>query len=421
MFNFFLAISKFFDIIVEKDVNKMKYVVFLGDGMADLPCESLGGKTPLQVANKPMMDAIASQGLVGMVKTVPDGFKPGSDVANLSVMGFDPVQCYTGRSPLEAASIGVEMKEGEVSFRCNLVTLSEEEPYSKKTMVDYSADEISTQEAHELIACVNEAFKTEELSYYGGISYRHLLLWKGVEFDFELTPPHDISGRTVGDYLPNNPVILDMMEKSYEILKNHPVNQARIARGKRPANSIWIWGQGTKPGLSPFMELYGKKGTVISAVDLIKGIAKCAQMESIDVPGATGNVDTNFEGKAQAAIDALSRGQEFVYIHVEAADESGHRFEQDNKLKSIELIDEKIIRPVWEYLKQCGEEYKLLVLPDHPTPLSLGTHTSEPVPFAMFDSRKVQNNQVTYDEESGQKSGLMIEKGFQLMTEFLKD
>lgn len=387
--------------------------------MADLPCQELDGKTPLQVAKKPMMDRIASLGKVGMVKTVPEGFKPGSDVANLSVMGFNPEQCYTGRSPLEAASIGVSMEAGDVSFRCNLVTLSDDEPYSQKTMVDYSADEISTKEAHELIAAVNEAFHTEEISYFGGISYRHLLLWHGVQFEFELTPPHDISGRKITDYLPNNPVILDMMEKSCDILKHHPVNVKRQEAGKRPANAIWIWGQGTKPGLSSFKDLYGKRGAVISAVDLIKGIAKCAGMESIDVPGATGNVDTNFDGKAQAAIDALSRGCDFVYIHVEAADESGHRFEQDNKIKSIELIDEKIIRPVWEYLKESGEDYKLLVCPDHPTPLSLGTHTSEPVPFAMFDSRKESAGTAVYDEEHGKNSGLMIDPGYELMKEFL--
>lgn len=398
----------------------MKYVVFLGDGMADLPCKELNEKTPLQVAKKPMMDAIASKGVVGMVKTVPNGLKPGSDVANLSVMGFNPEECYTGRSPLEAASIGVTMAEGDVSFRCNLVTLSQEEPYSEKTMVDYSSDEITTKEAHQLIEAVDHAFHTDEISFHGGISYRHLLLWHGVNFDFELTPPHDISERKITEYLPNNPVIMDMMEKSYQILKDHPVNLARIAKGKRPANSIWIWGQGTKPALASFETLYGKKGTVISAVDLLKGIAKCAKMESIDVPGATGNVDTNFEGKAQAAIDALSRGQEFVYIHVEAADESGHRFEQENKIKSIELIDEKIIRPVWEYLKQNGEDYKLLVLPDHPTPLSLGTHTSEPVPFAMYDSRAEKEQELTYDEESGKKSGIMISPGHELMKQFLK-
>lgn len=398
----------------------MKYVVFLGDGMADLPCKELNEKTPLQVANKPMMDAIASKGIVGMVKTVPDGLKPGSDVANLSVMGFNPEECYTGRSPLEAASIGVTMEEGDVSFRCNLVTLSEEEPYSEKTMVDYSSDEISTEEAHQLIKAVNQAFHTDELSFHGGISYRHLLLWHGVEFEFELTPPHDISERKITEYLPNNPTILDMMEKSYQILKDHPVNLARIAKGKRPANSIWIWGQGTKPALTSFETLYGKKGTVISAVDLLKGIAKCAEMESIDVPGATGNVDTNFDGKAQAAIDALSKGQEFIYIHVEAADESGHRFEQDNKIKSIELIDEKIITPVWDYLKKSGEEYKLLVLPDHPTPLSLGTHTSEPVPFAMYDSRAEKEQDVSYDEESGRNSGIMVSPGYELMKQFLK-
>lgn len=400
----------------------MKYVIFLGDGMADLPCEALGGKTPLQVAEKPMMDRIASRGRIGMVKTVPDGLKPGSDVANLSVMGFDPQQCYTGRSPLEAASIGVSMAEGDVSFRCNLVTLSEDQPYSKKMMVDYSADEISTGEAHQLIESLNQAFQTDELSFFGGISYRHLLLWHGVRFDFSLTPPHDISGKTIGDYLPNNPVILEMMEKSWDILKDHPVNLARVQAGKRPANAIWIWGQGTKPGLDSFMALYHKKATVISAVDLIKGIAKCAGMEPIDVPGATGTVDTNFDGKAQAAIDALSRGQELIYIHVEAADESGHRFERENKVKSIELIDQKIICPVWNYLIQSGEDYKLLVLPDHPTPLSLGTHTSDPVPFAMYDSRKKEKKlEICYDEEYGKQSGVMIQPGYRLMKLFLED
>lgn len=391
--------------------------------MADLPCEVLGGKTPLQAAHKPMMDQIASRGTIGMVQTVPQGLKPGSDVANLSVMGFDPEQCYTGRSPLEAASIGVNMEQGDVSFRCNLVTLSEEQPYEEKTMVDYSADEISTQEAHQLIQAVNDAFATDQLSFFGGISYRHLLLWHGISFDFSLTPPHDISGKRIGDYLPNHPVLLEMMKKSCDILKDHPVNIERKKAGKRPANAIWIWGQGTKPGLASFLELYGKKATVISAVDLIKGIAKCAGMESVDVPGATGTVDTNFEGKAQAAIDALKRGQELVYLHMEAADESGHRFETDNKVKSIELIDSKVIRPVWEYLEKSGEEYKLLVLPDHPTPLSLGTHTSDPVPFALFDSRweKSGREGICYSEEEGKRSGIFVQPGWQLMTRFLKD
>lgn len=391
--------------------------------MADLPCEALGGKTPLQAAHKPMMDQIASRGTIGMVQTVPQGLKPGSDVANLSVMGFDPEQCYTGRSPLEAASIGVNMEQGDVSFRCNLVTLSEEQPYEEKTMVDYSADEISTQEAHQLIQAVNDAFATDQLSFFGGISYRHLLLWHGVSFDFALTPPHDISGKRIGDYLPNHPVLLEMMKKSCDILKDHPVNIERKKAGKRPANAIWIWGQGTKPGLASFSELYGKKATVISAVDLIKGIAKCAGMESVDVPGATGTVDTNFEGKAQAAIDALKRGQELVYLHMEAADESGHRFETDNKVKSIELIDSKVIRPVWEYLEESGEEYKLLVLPDHPTPLSLGTHTSDPVPFALFDSRREESGRegICYSEEEGKRSGIFVQPGWQLMTRFLKD
>lgn len=400
----------------------MKYVIFLGDGMADLPCPELGGKTPLQAANKPMMDQIASEGMLGMVQTVPEGMKPGSDVANLSVMGFDPKHCYTGRSPLEAASIGVTMEEGDVSFRCNLVTLSEDQPYGEKTMLDYSADEISTQEARQLIEAVQQAFGTNELSFFGGISYRHLLLWHGVTFDFSLTPPHDISGKKIQNYLPNHPILLNLMEKSCSILREHPVNIARRSAGKHPANAIWIWGQGTKPQLDSFIELYGKKATVISAVDLIKGIAKCAGMESIDVPGATGTVNTNFEGKAQAAIDALARGQELVYLHMEAADESGHRFETDNKVKSIELIDQKVIRPVWEYLKELGEDYKMMVLPDHPTPLSLGTHTSDPVPFAVFDSRNRQCRQgVRYTEEQGEKSGFLVKPGYHLMSRFLED
>ena len=296
----------------------MKYVIFLGDGMADLPVEELGGKTPLESADKPNMDFIASHGKLGMVKTVPDGIKPGSDVANLSVMGFDPLKYYTGRSPLEAYSIGVDMIPGDISFRCNLVTLSDDEPYENKTMVDYSSDEITTAEAKKLIEAVDEAFRTEEIEFHSGISYRHLMLWHGAKDSFKLTPPHDISGKRITEHLPNNKTILDMMKKSYDILKNHPVNLERIKNGKRPANSIWIWGEGSKPELPSFKEKTGLSGTMISAVDLLKGIAICAKMDSVDVEGATGNVDTNFDGKAQAAIEALKNGSDFVYIHVEA-------------------------------------------------------------------------------------------------------
>lgn len=398
----------------------MKYVVFLGDGMADLPVEELGGKTPLEAADKPNMDYIASHGKLGMVKTVPDGIKPGSDVANLSVMGFDPLKYYTGRSPLEAYSIGVDMAPGDISFRCNLVTLSDDKPYENKTMVDYSSDEITTEEARELIAAVDSAFRTEEIEFHPGISYRHLMLWHGAKDSFKLTPPHDISGKKITEHLPNNSVILDLMKKSFEILKNHPVNLDRIKRGKHPANSIWIWGEGSKPQLPSFKEKTGLSGTMISAVDLLKGIALCAKMNSVDVDGATGNVDTNFEGKAQAAIDALKNGSDFVYIHVEAPDESGHRHEIDNKVKSIELIDEKIIGPVMRYLKQSGEDFRVMLLPDHPTPIVYMTHTSDPVPFAIYDSRAETDCDVKYTENYGKQTGIYVEPGFKLIDELLE-
>lgn len=398
----------------------MKYVVFLGDGMADLPVTELGNKTPLEAAHKPNMDFIASHGKLGMVKTVPDGIKPGSDVANLSVMGFDPLKYYTGRSPLEAYSIGVDMIPGDISFRCNLVTLSDDEEYENKTMVDYSSDEITTEEARELIKSVDEAFRTEEIEFHSGISYRHLMLWHGAKDNFKLTPPHDISGKKITDYLPNNKVILDLMKKSYEILKNHPVNLERIKNGKHPANSIWIWGEGSKPELPSFKEKTGLCGTMISAVDLLKGIAICAKMNSIDVEGATGNVNTNFSGKADAAIKALKEGSDFVYIHVEAPDESGHRHEIDNKVKSIELIDEKIIGPVMEYLKSSGDDFRVMVMPDHPTPIVYMTHTSDPVPFAIYDSREEKLSDVRYTENCGKETGIYVEPGYKLIDELLE-
>ncbi len=398
----------------------MKYVVFLGDGMADLPVTELGNKTPLEAAHKPNMDFIASHGKLGMVKTVPDGIKPGSDVANLSVMGFDPLKYYTGRSPLEAYSIGVDMIPGDISFRCNLVTLSDDEEYENKTMVDYSSDEITTEEARELIKSVDKAFRTDEIEFHSGISYRHLMLWHGTKDNFKLTPPHDISGKKITDYLPNNKVILDLMKKSYEILNTHPVNIARRERGLNPANTIWIWGQGKKPNLPSFKEKTGLCGTMISAVDLLKGIAICAKMNSIDVEGATGNVNTNFSGKADAAINALKEGSDFVYIHVEAPDESGHRHEIDNKVKSIELIDEKIIGPVMEYLKSSGDDFRVMVMPDHPTPIVYMTHTSDPVPFAIYDSREEKFSDVRYTENCGKETGIYVEPGYKLIDELLE-
>lgn len=399
----------------------MKYIVMLGDGMADYPVEKLGGCTPLQKAQKPNIDRLASKGVLGMVKTVPDGLKPGSDVANLSAMGYNPVECYTGRSPLEAVSIGIEMSDTDVAFRCNLVTLSDEADYDQKTMVDYSSDEISTAEAAELILAVNEAFKSASIEFYPGISYRHCMIWHEGPVGLDLTPPHDISDRKITEYVPKNEVVYDLMKRSHEVLKNHPVNQARIARGLHPANSIWLWGEGTKPGVSNFEKTYGVKGSVISAVDLIKGIGICAGMKVIEVEGATGNIDTNFSGKGKAALDTLLEGQDLVYIHVEAPDECGHRGEIENKVKAIELIDELIVGPLLKGLEEAGEEYSILVMPDHPTPLAIKTHISAPVPYLLYRSTDpVDSGISTYTEETCASTGRYVGHGYELMKELLE-
>ena len=400
----------------------MRYVVILGDGMADLPINSLGDKTPLQVADKPYMDKFAKIGIMGQIKTVYDGLSPGSDVANLCVMGFDTSKNYSGRSPLEAASIGVSLCDTDITYRANLVTLSEEEDYKDKTMVDYSAGEITSSEAKELIEAVQEALGNESYSFYAGVSYRHLLLRKDMKKAGKLIPPHDISGKKIGEYVPQDEIIYDFMVKSYEILKDHPVNKKRISEGKNPANSIWVWGEGTKPQLENYKEKFGISGSVISAVDLIKGIAILSGLKSIDVEGATGTVHTNFEGKAKAAIEALKNGDEFLYIHLEAADESGHQGSIEDKIKSIELIDEKIIKPIYEYLIETQEEFRLLVLPDHPTPIELKTHTREPVPFVLIkDTDKEIKNNFIYSEEDSKKSGIFIEKGHTLMYNIVKN
>lgn len=401
----------------------MKYIVFLGDGMADLPNDELGGKTPLECAKKPNIDALAKKGTMGLVKTVDDKLSPGSDVANLSVLGYDPFIYYTGRSPLEALSIGAPLFDGDVTFRANLVTLSEEENYADKTMVDYSSDEITTEESTILINFLKEKLIYEKIAFYPGISYRHLMIWSGGSTCVSLTPPHDISKRVVGDYLPKgdgDSTILEIMKKSYELLKDHPVNLDRIKRGLNPANSLWIWGEGTKPQLDNFKEKFGLTGTMISAVDLLKGIGKGTGMNVVEVAGATGNVHTNFKGKADAAIEAFKSGSDFVYIHVEAADECGHRHETENKVRSIELIDEKIVGPVTEYLKSTGEPFSALVTPDHPTPLSLMTHTREPIPFVIYRSYDEKDGGATYTEKNAKDTGLFIAKGFELMTKFLE-
>lgn len=400
----------------------MKYVVILGDGMADTKVPELGNKTPLQVANKNNIDFLAKNGTLGMVKTVPDGIAPGSDPANLSVMGYNPKVFYTGRSPLEAVSMGIEMSETDVAVRCNLVNLSDETDYEAKTMIDYSSDEITTEESRELMKAVQQGLGNDIVTFYGGISYRHCMIWKNGPLGFDCTPPHDITNKKVTDYLPKGEAgsfLLDLMKKSVNILENHPVNKARKAKGLRPANSIWLWGEGKKPSLSSFEAKYGIKGAVISAVDLIKGIGICAGLTSIDVEGATGTVTTNFKGKADAAIKAIKEGYDFIYIHMEAPDECGHRHEVENKVKSIELIDEKVVGPLFQALKEMGD-FSILVLPDHPTPLETRTHSREPVPFIIYRSTDTAtNNSLGYDEEEAAKTGVYVEEGHTLMDIFL--
>ncbi len=401
----------------------MKYIIFLCDGMADYPLESLGEKTPLAAAKNPNMNALCARGELGLVKTVSEHLSPGSDVANLSVLGYDPDIYYTGRSPLEALSIGVDLKDSDVTFRANVVTLSNEENYADKTMVDYSSGEITTEEAHILIDYLKENMSFDNICLHGGTSYRHLLVWDGGSTNVTLTPPHDISDRKVTDYLPKgegSQTLLEIMKKSHELLQNHPINLDRIKRGLNPANSLWIWGEGTKPQLSYFKDKYGISGTMISAVDLLKGIGNGAKMEVLEVPGATGNIDTNFDGKAQAAIDAFRRGTDFVYIHMEAPDECGHHGDTEGKIRSIELIDEKVIKPVIDYLKSSTEDFRVLITPDHPTPIALKTHVRDAIPFVIYDSRKDTGLGLDYTEENAKSTGLFVEPGYKLMERFLE-
>lgn len=401
----------------------MKYLVMLCDGMADEPNEALGNSTPMEKANKPCMDSLAAKAEVGIVKTVAEGLKPGSDVANLSVLGYEPAVYYSGRSPLEAASIGIDLKDTDVTLRCNLVTLSDDEDYENKTILDYCADDISSEEAKILIEYIQEKLGNDVFHFYPGVSYRHCLVWSnGNPHPGVLTPPHDITGKVITDYIPKGEAVdelYDLMKKSYDLLKDHPVNQARIARGKRPANSIWLWGEGTKPLLDNFSEKFGIKGSMISAVDLLKGIAICAGMNSVDVDGATGYLDTNFDGKCKAAIEEFKNGADLVYVHVEAPDECGHRGEIENKVKAIEMIDEHILGPVVEFLKGY-DDFAVLVCPDHPTPLSIRTHTSTPVPYLIYDSKNEINSGVkVFCEKEARETGNYIEKGFTMMNYFL--
>ncbi len=402
----------------------MKYVVILGDGMADFRQEFLNNKTPLMVAKKPYIDSLAKVSEVGLAKTVPCGMKPGSDVANLSVLGYNPFDCYTGRSPLEAASIGIDLKDTDVTARANLVTVSDEQNYADKTMVDYSAGEISTSEAKELIQYLAKHLNDDKYSLYAGISYRHCLVIDNGCLIGDLTPPHDITGKPVKEHLPNSQEgkkLLSLMERSYELLKDHPVNLKRIKQGKNPANSLWFWGDGTKPNLEKFKQKFGLKGGVISAVDLLKGIGKLADMRVIEVEGATGNYDTNFSGKAKACLDNLKNGLDFIYLHMEAPDECGHHGDAKNKIFSIEQIDQLVVKPVVEGLKAMGEDFAVLICPDHPTPLSIMTHCSDPIPYLIYKSKKQVKGVDSYDEETASSTGIFIENGYTLMNKLLSD
>ena len=400
----------------------MKYVVVLCDGMADYPVPALGGKTPMMVAKKPHIDALAAKAEVGLVRTVAPGLKPGSDVANMSVLGFDPHRFYTGRSPLEAASIGIDMKDSDVSLRTNLVTLSDKgEPFADKVIEDYCADDISTEEARQLIEAVQAAFGGGEYDFYTGVSYRHCLIWHGGTTELgNMTPPHDITGKVIGPHLSTAETarpLLEMMEKSFDLLKDHPVNKARVAAGRRPANCIWLWGEGKRPALQPFEALYGIKGGMVSAVDLLKGIANCAGMEVAEVPGATGYIDTDFEGKAKAALDLLTRN-DLVYVHFEAPDECGHRNEPENKVKAIEMIDSRVLPILEEGLEQY-EDYKILLLPDHPTPSVTRTHASDPVPYLLYQKSAPKTGVDTINEETAKATGIYMENGPAMMPHFL--
>ncbi len=401
----------------------MKYLIVLCDGAADYKIKELGDKTPLTVANKPTIDMLAKSSVAGRVSNVPEGMVPESDTANLAVMSYDPKEFSKGRSPLEAMSLGLEMLPDDTAYRCNVVTIGnpgdEEAPYEDKIMIDHGADEITTAEADILIKAIEAELGNEMRHFHTGVSYRHCLIWKNAPEFKDFMRPHDILGQGIKDYLPEEP-FLSLQKKSYEILKDHPVNLDRVKRGLRPANSTWFWSPGKKPALPSFEDKWGIKASVISAVDLIKGIAICAKMSSVDVEGATGNISTNFAGKGQAAIEEFKKGQELVYIHVEAPDECGHRGEVDNKILSIEKIDSDIVRPLYDYLASTGEDFKIMILPDHPTPICRRTHTMDAVPFIIYSSTKQENGIDCFDEDNTEKTGLYISKGEDLMGMFIE-
>lgn len=396
----------------------MKYIVILGDGMSDEPVEALGGRTPLEAAHIPTMDYFAAAGELGMVQNVPAGMSPGSEIANLSVMGYDPKEVFTGRSPLEALSVGVDMEPDDVIFRCNLVTLGQEAGYANKTILDHSSGEISTEDADILMDAIRANFNNETFQFYTGTSYRHILVWKKGRLA-QLEPPHDHLTQVIGPWLPKEDVLRSFMEKSFDILDNHPLNQARAAQGKNKGNSLWFWGAGTKPSLPSFRERTGLTGTMISAVDLLKGIGVGSGMKIVNVPGATGSIDTNWEGKAEAAIKAL-QDSDFVYVHVEAPDEMAHQGLAEEKVKAIEYLDGRIIAPVKKALEDAGEDFRILVLPDHPNLLRLRTHVGDPVPYVLYDSTRQRRTQMHYSEAEARSTGIFEPEGYKLLDKLLR-
>ncbi len=394
----------------------MKYIIVLGDGMADEPIDALNHKTPLEYSKTSTMDELARKSEIGLCYTIPEGMNPGSDTANLSVLGYNPREYYTGRSPLEALSIGVDLKSTDIAIRCNIVTVSEEDiPYEQKTILDHSASEISTKEASILLEAVKAELESDSYHFYLGTSYRHLLVWDGGSV-VELTPPHDILGKEIDTYLPSNAYLKNMMKKSYDILNNHPINLERAKKGLNKANSIWFWGAGTRPALMDFESKFGKKGAMISAVDLLKGIAVGANMKVVHVLGADGTLHTNYEGKAMAAVKELVDNQfDFVYIHVEAPDEMGHQGNVWNKIKAIEYIDERIVKLVKKELDEKQVDYRMLIMPDHPTPIHLRTHTSDPVPYLLYDSTDEKSGELLYNENDAKLSGNVVKNGYEII------
>lgn len=399
----------------------MKYIIVLGDGMADEPLEQLGNKTPLEYANTPCLDSLSKKAKIGLAATIPEGMNPGSDTANLSVLGYNPKIYYTGRSPLEALSIGVKMEEGDIGIRCNLVTVSDDDlPYGEKTVIDHSSSEISTEDAVVLLEAVRKELEDDYYKFYPGTSYRHCTIWKKGSV-VEMTPPHDILGRVIGEYLPEESRLKEMMEKSYVILNHHPINLERAKKGLNKANSIWFWGAGTKPSLTSFYEKFGKKGAMISAVDLLKGIAIGAKMTNIDVEGANGTLHTNYEGKAAAAVKAVTEdGFDFVYVHVEAPDEMGHQGSVRRKVKAIEYLDSRVIAPIIEGMEKKGEDIRILIMPDHPTPIRIRTHSSDPVPYLLYDSTKQQVRSWSYNEKEAMASGYLQPEGYLLINDLFE-